>query len=442
MLQRAKPHTLIGRDRLESLQFLSQSALTQGIAGDIVECGVYRGGSAMILAHALINGPERTLWLYDNFSGVLPPGPRDPQEGWRYVSSEPGLEISVRSLVSEVLPSERCMVRKGLFAETFRQSLPSHIALLHIDCDWYESVLLCLRTLAPLVSDGGVIILDDYGHFSGCREAFETYCSERGIHPKLHHVGYTQVWWQVERSEKTSTKLSEYIRNIAFCMIQPMTWFPDLWGSPCTRRFQRNVESWNTVLPAGRLKVAQELKQLTAMPKLSTLAIGALLNRAVSLLPGDQFYINVGTWFGFSLFAGMIGNPTKRCIGVDNFSEFGSPRDAFTKEFTKRKSPMHEFFAMNFRDYFQKIHRDPIGVYFYDGPHGYQDHLDGLTLAEPFFAPGCIIIIDDTNWDVPQRVVEAFLKDRPGQYRILFDKRTATKHHPTWWNGIMVLEKN
>lgn len=205
-------------------------------------------------------------------------------------------------------------------------------------------------------------------------------------------------------------------------------------------RLGSELEVWITRLPDGAT-ARRRLAPLLAMPRMSTFAVAAIINRAVELMPADQAFVNVGVWHGFSLLAGMAGHGGKRCVGVDNFSEFGGPRDAFLARWTAAKSPLHEFHDMDYRDYFAQVHRGTIGCYIYDGDHAYEHQLKGLEVAEPFFAPGCVILVDDTNTDGPARATRDFMAARPGRYRLLFDRRTACNGHPTLWNGLMVLEK-
>jgi hypothetical protein len=174
---------------------------------------------------------------------------------------------------------------------------------------------------------------------------------------------------------------------------------------------------------------------------MSTFAIASLINYGVSLLPRDQAYLNVGVWNGFSFLAGLVNNPDKVCIGVDNFSEFGGPREGFLKRFEKYKSLNHHFFDMDYREYLSKVHRRQIGFYVYDGPHGYEDQLDGLEIAEPFFASNCRILVDDTNWQAPREATMKFVESRADRYRVIFDQRTPRNEHPTFWNGVIIVER-
>jgi len=174
---------------------------------------------------------------------------------------------------------------------------------------------------------------------------------------------------------------------------------------------------------------------------MSTLTVGLLINDAVSSMPSGQAYLNIGVWHGFSFFSGMIGNPGAICIGVDNFSSFGKPREEFMQCFNRFKSPNHRFYEMGYTQYLRSVHKGKIGVYAYDGNHAYINQLLALELAEPFFVPGTIIIIDDMNWETPSQATAEFLRSRPNQYQTLLDARTAQNIHPTYWNGIVVLQK-
>lgn len=197
-------------------------------------------------------------------------------------------------------------------------------------------------------------------------------------------------------------------------------------------------EMINTILPPCANAAA--LQELCTIPRLSTLAVAAIINVMVSGMPDDQVYLNIGVWHGFTLFAGMAGNADRRCIGVDNFSLFANP-EAFQERFRQRASDRHAFFCLDYETYFRDHHRQPIGLYYYDGPHEYQHQLRGLQLADPYLADQAIIIIDDANWEAPRQATLAFLEERAASYRILYDLPTACDRHPTWWNGLLILQK-
>ncbi len=213
----------------------------------------------------------------------------------------------------------------------------------------------------------------------------------------------------------------------------PQLWLYWLYRSPALMGW---MERWNTRLP---VPLHPALRSLLCIPRMSTLAMGTLLRECVAQMPAGSAYVNIGVWHGFSILAGMAGNADRRCIGVDNFSEFGGPRDAFLARFKCRASPHHSFYEMDYRDYFSSVHRGPIGCYFYDGSHTYEDQLEGLQAAEPFFVAGTLVLIDDTNWEAPRNAMEEFLRTSLRRYERILDIRTARNNHPTWWNGLIVL---
>lgn len=194
----------------------------------------------------------------------------------------------------------------------------------------------------------------------------------------------------------------------------------------------------NGTLP---FSVATDFLTLCKMPKMSTMALGGLINLIVANMPEGQRYVNVGVWYGFSLFAGMLGNSNKICIGVDNFSQLGSPRSSFQDGFMKYGSKYHGFFDMSFQDYFRQYHEGPIGFYFYDGDHSYPCQLDGLKMSEPYFADGCLIMVDDTNQEFPRQATLDFMAQSQNQYEIILDKMTEQPKDEKWWNGIMIIKK-
>jgi hypothetical protein len=197
----------------------------------------------------------------------------------------------------------------------------------------------------------------------------------------------------------------------------------------------------NARLPRDGREMRLRLGDICKIPRMSTFAIGVIINWGVSQMPGNLAFVNVGVWNGFTFLAGMIGNANKTCIGVDNFSEFGGPRDDFMARFERYRSPNHHFYDADYSDYFAALHNQPIGFYIYDGDHSYENQLRGLQLPEPFFADNCIVLVDDTNWPEPRQATLDFIDQSPHGYRIAFDASTSGNCHPTFWNGVMVLQR-
>ncbi|MDM8542687.1 TylF/MycF/NovP-related O-methyltransferase [Desulfococcaceae bacterium HSG9] len=187
-------YTLLDAERIHSLMNLTQDVNHRKIEGDIVECGSCKGGSSAALRVCM--GDYRKLWIYDSFEGLPETNKKDGQEAKKWIGD-------CKSTVQNVLEvmaltnakDEEFVIRKGLFSDTFRQTLPKKVALLHCDADWYESVMLVLETFYPLIPDGGVVILDDFGHWEGCRVAFYDFCKKFDEQPLLERVDYTQAYW-------------------------------------------------------------------------------------------------------------------------------------------------------------------------------------------------------------------------------------------------------
>jgi hypothetical protein len=182
------------------------------VPGAIVECGVWKGGSMMAAALTLLRlgVSDRDLYLFDTFQGMPPPTQEDvfaaydgynPMRHWRRRARGGGPAEStwhyvaasdVRAAVlSTGYPGERVHLVEGRVEETLPAQAPGAIALLRLDTDWYESTRHELETLYPRLSPGGVLILDDYGHYEGARRAVDEYFDAHGDRPLLARVDYT-----------------------------------------------------------------------------------------------------------------------------------------------------------------------------------------------------------------------------------------------------------
>jgi len=199
LLETVRPYTLCTPDRLENLTVLCEYLNRNQIPGDIVECGTYKGGSAAILSKNM--GEGRHLWLYDSFQGLPPTHEKDGEDAKNWIGECVGTIPDLKAVMNAVGTSETAYtIKPGWFETTFQQELPEKIALLRCDADWYDSVLLVLETFYPRVSPGGCIVLDDFGYWEGCREAFYEFCQRHGEKPVLERVGPDQAFWFKGRS--------------------------------------------------------------------------------------------------------------------------------------------------------------------------------------------------------------------------------------------------
>lgn len=208
LYERCKPYTRTSVERMYALYQASRYLVRAAIPGAVVECGVWRGGSAMIAAMALAAGGEtsRELWLYDTYEGMSEPTAED--RDWRGISAaellqkgEANKETSVwcYSSLDEVrgnmartgYPVDRMRFVKGKVEDSIPGQAPAQIALLRLDTDFYESTYHELVHLYPRLAPGGVLIIDDYGHWAGARKATDQYFAELGRPVLLQRIDYT-----------------------------------------------------------------------------------------------------------------------------------------------------------------------------------------------------------------------------------------------------------
>lgn len=189
-----KDFTMSSPARLRALYMAVDRISRLGINGDIVECGTARGGSAGLLGLTMQNrNRNRLLWVFDTFEGLPPPTLQDPdyEIAKNYIGTCYGSLEDVESLFVKLGILDRVRLVKGLFQKTLPHADVGPIAVLHLDGDWYESIKICLHHLYDRVSPGGVIQIDDYGHWEGARKALQEFLYERDIRAPLKYIDYT-----------------------------------------------------------------------------------------------------------------------------------------------------------------------------------------------------------------------------------------------------------
>lgn len=179
---------MVSARRLINLYDLVQQANALNLSGDIVECGVWNGGSAAIMGAACQDDETqdkvRNFWLFDSFCGLPQPGVQDGKraqdayfEGWCQGEIE-----KVTQIFNQLgLSLGQVKIIPGWFDSTLNATDIKKIALLHIDADWYASVKVVFEELYAKVVEGGFIVLDDYWTWPGCRAAVEDYIKEHQI---------------------------------------------------------------------------------------------------------------------------------------------------------------------------------------------------------------------------------------------------------------------
>lgn len=184
-----KPYTMTTEARVFALIDAVRYVHQTRIAGAMVECGVWRGGSMMTvlrtLAHLEVN--DREVYLYDTYEGMSDPIDKDGAEvnelHQKHVQKHGGWSIASLEEVQHNIgqcpyPAARIHYVKGKVEDSIPGTIPETISLLRLDTDWYESTRHELEHLFPRLSQGGVLILDDYGAFEGCKRAVDEYFTD------------------------------------------------------------------------------------------------------------------------------------------------------------------------------------------------------------------------------------------------------------------------
>jgi O-methyltransferase len=202
----AGEYTMTGVQRMVALMHATTYLVQNKIPGDIAECGVWRGGSMMVVAQTLLANHDlsRSLYLYDTYEGMSPPTAEDVSLDGRTaeiqlkeeprgtgVWCEASIEDVRANMISTGYPEDKIHLIKGKVEDTIPQTLPSHLALLRLDTDWYESTRHELQHLYPLLDPRGILILDDYGHWQGARKAVDEYFQSIGDPVYFHRIDYS-----------------------------------------------------------------------------------------------------------------------------------------------------------------------------------------------------------------------------------------------------------
>ncbi|MGH8693079.1 MAG: TylF/MycF/NovP-related O-methyltransferase [Burkholderiales bacterium] len=204
-----RPYTMTSDQRVAALCDAVRYVVANRIAGDIVECGVWKGGSMMAVARTLLEMGDRTrdLHLFDTFEGMTEPTGEDvtltgetaadlmaastDREDAESVWCRAPLDVVQQAMASVGYDGSKVHYIKGRVEDTIPAAAPERIALLRLDTDWYESTRHEMIHLFPRLCVGGVLILDDYGHWLGARRAVDEYLREHNEPLFLQKIDYT-----------------------------------------------------------------------------------------------------------------------------------------------------------------------------------------------------------------------------------------------------------
>jgi O-methyltransferase len=209
--------SMVGSERLYSTLMACRYVAEANVEGDFVECGVWRGGNSIIAADVFRRlAKTKSSYLFDTFAGMTRPSANDFRNGdgtsaqWKFQRQQReshnewcfcSLEDVMNNFRMRGLLTGQVRFVKGdvLDTLTVEENLPEKIAVLRLDTDWYESTMMELEVLWPRLERGGILIVDDYGHWNGARKAVDEFFRESN-RPFLQYVDYTgRVAIKIER---------------------------------------------------------------------------------------------------------------------------------------------------------------------------------------------------------------------------------------------------
>ena len=203
--------TMVGLKRLDNLRNCVTSVIRNGIPGDLIETGVWRGGSSIFMRAILkaYGDTSRKVWLADSFRGLPPPDPaRYPvDEGdtlWKYSELAIPMEQVKANFSRYGLLDDQVAFLPGWFRDTLPTAPIERLAVLRLDGDLYESTMEALVALYPKVSAGGFVIVDDYG-LPTCRAAIEDFRLAQGITDPIQLIDWTGAFWQRSTADRGAT---------------------------------------------------------------------------------------------------------------------------------------------------------------------------------------------------------------------------------------------
>lgn len=391
-----RPYTMLSEKRLLSLYQLARKICEQSIPGNFIECGVAAGGSTALLAAVIkrFSTQPRRVFAFDSFSGMPEPGEHDKsgqreanETGWG-TGTCAAPESSVREICQTIGVGELVTTVKGYFQETLpaNRDRVGMIAMLHLDGDWYDSTAQILENLFDRVVAGGILQIDDYGHWSGCRKAVHEFADQHNLQFDINNIDGTGVWVRKETGFSPNPLLDKKILS-DFKQIDPVKQGISSQMS-ANERFQLFYTLTKHVLPDHD--------------------------------PNDNLhFIEIGSFSGASLSLFYL---TLKQAGI-NFSGF-CVEPAGTKQFYKTIKQMHPEIThiKNFsHQAVNKIkenyaHQNCLAQFmFVDGDHSYQGVCQDIRNYYPLLANGGYMIFHDFLPELNEINREAILSHHGGQ---------------------------
>lgn len=199
-------HTMVGRARLDNIEACISRAVADSVPGDVIETGVWRGGSAIFMRAVLaaLGVADRVVWVADSFQGVPAPDPeRYPADARAKWHLSPELAVPADEVRQNFerygLLDDQVRLLEGWFKDTLPDAPIERLAVMRLDGDLYESTTDALTNLYPRLSPGGFVIVDDYRAIENCRRAVDDFRREHGIEDEIVEVDWTCVYWRRAR---------------------------------------------------------------------------------------------------------------------------------------------------------------------------------------------------------------------------------------------------
>lgn len=195
--------TMVGRRRLDNVRTAVETVLEDGVPGDLIETGVWRGGVTILMRGILEawDDTERQVWVADSFEGLPAPNVEEyPDDAGHDMSGVSTLMVGAEQVRANFerygLLDDQVSFLEGWFADTLPTAPINHLAVLRLDGDLYESTMDALVPLYDKVSPGGFVIVDDYGAWEPCRKAVDEFRHRRDITDPIIEVDWTGVYWR------------------------------------------------------------------------------------------------------------------------------------------------------------------------------------------------------------------------------------------------------
>jgi hypothetical protein len=205
-------YTMVGRARLDNIEWCIRDVLERNVPGDFVEAGVWRGGSAIFMRAMLriYRVTDRVVWAADSFEGM--PLPENESDGWDLTDVRE-LKVTIeevrRNFSRFGLLDEQVRFLKGWFKDTLPTAPIKRLAILRMDGDLYNSTMDTLTNLYDKLSSGGYVIVDDYKGWPGCRRAVQEFFNSRRLNPEIRDIDDQSVFWRVGEGELGSVASSQ-----------------------------------------------------------------------------------------------------------------------------------------------------------------------------------------------------------------------------------------